>query len=362
MKKATQFLLLLLLNPLLTLAQNVGIGTTTPAFKLDVQGRMRIKAGTPGNVLTSAGVWMDDYRDGSNRFFFGMKDSIRAGFYGGGTGGKGWDFTFNTQTGNVGIGYLDPTYYKLSIDGEIGLYKTILGVRDLYGSFTSNAGDLILNAKLGNLLVGTNPQNLIMQYDGGGFGNISGKVGIGLADPLVKLHINGSGEICRLSNGSTAIQMGSDYMQYMNSNVGKFFMQLIGNNFTISNSSGNNTGILTLNGNRVTIGQITAANCYKLSVGGKVICEEVRVQLQGAWPDYVFNKNYKLKSLDELRDYISQNNHLPNIPAASEMEQNGIALGDMQKKMMEKIEELTLYILQLQQEIKQIKKEIPLKK
>ena len=86
---------------------------------------------------------------------------------------------------------------------------------------------------------------------------------------------------------------------------------------------------------------------YKLRVYGKIISEEVRVQLKTAWPDYVFGKNYKLRSLPEIEKYIAENNHLPNIPAAAEVEKSGIALGEMQSKMMEKIEELTLYIIEL---------------
>jgi hypothetical protein len=155
--------------------------------------------------------------------------------------------------------------------------------------------------------------------------------------------------------------MSDDFIQFIGAGAGKFFMQLAGNNLTLSNSSGNNSAILTLNGNQVTIGQITPANGYKLSVGGKAICEELKVQLQGNWPDYVFKKDYQLKSFDELRSFIQQNNHLPNIPKASELEKTGIEVGEMQRKMMEKIEELTLYILQLEQQMQEMKKQLPSK-
>jgi hypothetical protein len=93
---------------------------------------------------------------------------------------------------------------------------------------------------------------------------------------------------------------------------------------------------------------------YMFAVDGKMIAEELKVQLSGSWPDYVFSNDYKLKSYDELRSFIKTNNHLPNIPAAAEVEKNGIEVGDMQKRMMEKIEELTLYILELEKRIKTI--------
>ncbi|MES2777453.1 MAG: hypothetical protein V4722_24955 [Bacteroidota bacterium] len=94
---------------------------------------------------------------------------------------------------------------------------------------------------------------------------------------------------------------------------------------------------------------------YKLRVQGKIIAEELRVQLVNTWPDYVFAKNYNLRSLESLEEYIAQNQHLPNVPAAAEVEKSGIALGEMQSKMMEKIEEMTLYIIDLKKENTRVK-------
>jgi hypothetical protein len=92
-----------------------------------------------------------------------------------------------------------------------------------------------------------------------------------------------------------------------------------------------------------------------LAIDGKVMSEEVNVQLSGNWPDYVFEKNYHLPAFDSLRQFVNTHKHLPNIPTAADVEKNGIALGDMQKKMMEKIEELTLYVLKLEEEISKLK-------
>jgi len=102
-------------------------------------------------------------------------------------------------------------------------------------------------------------------------------------------------------------------------------------------------------------GSIVPAAGYKVSVDGKVICEELRVQLNAAWPDYVFAKNYRLKSLSELENFILQNNHLPNVPSAKEVEKNGFDVGDMNKRLLEKVEELTLYVIQLKKEIDAMK-------
>jgi hypothetical protein len=95
----------------------------------------------------------------------------------------------------------------------------------------------------------------------------------------------------------------------------------------------------------------------KLAVNGTVHAKEVVVDLVG-WPDYVFENKYKLMPLDELEKSINANKHLPNIPSADDVECYGIGLGDMNKKLMEKVEELTLYIIQLNKELQGVKSQI----
>jgi hypothetical protein len=94
------------------------------------------------------------------------------------------------------------------------------------------------------------------------------------------------------------------------------------------------------------IGTLTQATGYSLSVNGKVACTEVLVEAFANWPDYVFADDYKLLSLDELEQSIQENNHLPGLPSAAEIEEDGLQLGDMQKRMVEKLEELTLYTIE----------------
>lgn len=101
----------------------------------------------------------------------------------------------------------------------------------------------------------------------------------------------------------------------------------------------------------VGVGITDIPSGYKMAVDGKLLCEEVRVEMSQNWPDYVFEKDYDLMPLDKLAKHIETEKHLPGIPSASEVSKEGVALGDMQKKMMEKIEELTLYILQQQKAI-----------
>jgi hypothetical protein len=106
------------------------------------------------------------------------------------------------------------------------------------------------------------------------------------------------------------------------------------------------------NGNAVIGTLAPQAFGYTLSVGGKIASEEILVDLKADWPDYVFKSDYKLRTLTELEDYIQQKGHLPGLPAASEVQDVGIELGEMNRLLVEKIEELTLYILQQEERIK----------
>ena len=85
--------------------------------------------------------------------------------------------------------------------------------------------------------------------------------------------------------------------------------------------------------------------------------EEVKVQLKNNWPDYVFTKEYKLPTLQEVEQHINEKGHLQNIPSAKEVQKNeGIELGEMNRKLLEKIEELTLYTIQQEKSINELKK------
>jgi hypothetical protein len=101
----------------------------------------------------------------------------------------------------------------------------------------------------------------------------------------------------------------------------------------------------------------------RLFVKGGIFTEGLLVapNPSNCWPDYVFDSEYKLKTLAELSTYIKDNQHLPGIPSSKEVNKDGINVGDMQAKQMEKIEELTLYIIEMKQEIDALKKMIPSK-
>lgn len=90
----------------------------------------------------------------------------------------------------------------------------------------------------------------------------------------------------------------------------------------------------------------------KLAVNGTVLAKRVKVSVAAeSWPDFVFNKNYVLPSLQEVENYISEHQHLPDMPAAAEVAKDGHDLGEMNRKLLQKVEELTLYIIDLQKRI-----------
>ncbi|MBS1577144.1 MAG: hypothetical protein JST09_17740 [Bacteroidetes bacterium] len=98
---------------------------------------------------------------------------------------------------------------------------------------------------------------------------------------------------------------------------------------------------------------------YKLAVNGTAIFTEAKVKLFGAWPDYVFDDNYTLRSLEDLEKYIQQNKHLPDMPSSDEVSKNkGFELGDMNIKLLRKVEELTLYVIELKKENAEIKADL----
>ena len=114
-----------------------------------------------------------------------------------------------------------------------------------------------------------------------------------------------------------------------------------------------NAMVFDINGN-VGIGT-TNPNGWKLSVNGQIRAKEIKVET--GWSDFVFENNYNLPTLKEVENHIKEKGHLKDIPSAKEVEKNGIYLGEMDSKLLQKIEELTLYTIQQQKEIEILRKE-----
>ena len=104
----------------------------------------------------------------------------------------------------------------------------------------------------------------------------------------------------------------------------------------------------------VAIGRNSVPPGYQLAVEGNIRTREVRVD-QENWPDYVFDPSYSLPALAEIKKHIKEKGHLPNIPSAHEVEANGVELGEMNRRLLEKIEELTLHLIQIREEVDTLK-------
>ena len=168
--------------------------------------------------------------------------------------------------------------------------------------------------------------------------NCTGKLGIGTAYPSTKLHVIGNSTMA--GNLSINHTSSADYEKALQIKVDRNYSEAI----SVLNTSSNNTQVFRVNGNGV--------------VGAKKIYAESFEVLSGAvgiyWFDHVFDKNYNLRTLSEVEEYINENHHLPEIPSQQEVNENGYNLGDMQGKLLMKIEELTLYIIELEKRISEL--------
>jgi hypothetical protein len=207
--------------------------------------------------------------------------------------------------------------------------------------------------------------------------NYLGNVGVGTTDPSEKLEIESTSPSIKIGDnrdvstfGSTSTEMSSiKFYHHYNTVIGaKIYtikkysegMSWGGTDlrFAVSNVANNSiSDAMTINylGN-ILVGKTSQINSnYKLDVNGSIRSNEIVVNTTGA--DFVFEKEYRLRDLDDLEKYIATNKHLPDIEPAKEMEKNGLELGKMDMKLLQKIEELTLYLIDFKKEMDKLKEE-----
>lgn len=112
------------------------------------------------------------------------------------------------------------------------------------------------------------------------------------------------------------------------------------------------------NDGKIGIGTSTPAE--ELSVNGNIRAKQVKVEITN-WPDYVFKTNYRSKPIEKVEKYIAKNGHLPEVPSAEDISKEGLNVGDMNKLMLKKIEELTLYVIEQNKRIAKLEASVKTK-
>lgn len=128
----------------------------------------------------------------------------------------------------------------------------------------------------------------------------------------------------------------------------------IGVGATNSSSTFNVEGTARIASSLIVVGSLTAGSGFFCAADGALKVKSLRVTTT-AWPDYVFGGGHKLMPLQEVEDYIEAHGHLPEIPSAEEAEVDGVDLGEMNKLLLQKVEELTLYVIDLQKQVEELK-------
>ncbi|MHC0446356.1 hypothetical protein ACWA1F_13180 [Flavobacterium sp. 3-218] len=292
----------------------------------------------------------------------------------------------NTTFDNVSIGLSYPTYgaqIKANFPGYTGGWTRAYSVANESGDqsyFTFGSTGFVTNgvSTILSSFIGKDLENRYMTF------LPNGNIGIGTSSPQTILQF---GDF--INNNNYKVSFPGSYNfeeiklgQYGNGRSGLEIITHtnLSSSFGVRLFAGTDTGLdgllfqtadpsnsaenltystkmaIALNGN---IGIGTIAPDEKLTVKGKIHTQEVRVDMAGPLvPDYVFADDYKLKSLEEIEDYVKEHKHLPEIPSAKEIEKNGLMLAEMNMAMLKKMEEMTLYIIEQNKQIKNLEKKI----
>jgi hypothetical protein len=371
-------LLLIVSSPLQLLAQSVGIGTNTPhaSAQLDITSTSRgllipriTLVQRNGIAAPAAGLLVYQTDNTPGFYFYNGSAWVQMAT---GSSVNYWNVNgtsiFNNNTGSVGINTSSPEAgTRLHVFGPALIAGA--GPLKLRDDPIGTGGRILFENSAGTPThqfqhLGTNLY--IQKIPASAFDwvmNSAGFVSMGRATADARLHIDrgGSAQTDVLRLEGTNVQM-----TLAENDTIKGFFNLTGNDVKFGTVAANDNGrlIMRVNGGdrfylhpdgRISIGTSVPASGYLLNVKGKVISEEVRVQLQANWPDYVFQKDYSLRTIPELAQFIQEKKHLPGIPSAAEMKE-GQDLGEIQRRLLEKIEELTLYIIQLEKRLADLEK------
>ncbi|WP_217607269.1 hypothetical protein [Chitinophaga sp. GbtcB8] len=307
---------------------NAGIGTTTPAQRLEIltNGASNLQLTNNWDVLDAVGALKFNMA-GTEVGAIEVERTVAAGrlsalkfFVRSGSGVTGEAMRINHDA-NVGIGTTTPLA-RLHIKGPQGIPSakfTVTGIpeADAYLSFenATNSTDNYIPWIRGRSSLAGRPFGLFL-----------------------------AGEADDVPPAGADVFAGAIILDGRSKNASK----LANNNVVMINSFGQNLVAFKADGS-VGIGA-TDTKGYKLAVNGSAIFTKVKVEPFAGWPDYVFGEDYALPSLAVVEKYINEHKHLPGIPTAAAVKKDGLDLGEMNKQLLQKVEELTLYIIQLKKD------------
>lgn len=386
---------------------HAGIGTTNPNSHLEINERSNQPARIMlRNATASNGGFFIELLD--NDISLNLKERGSLRFFTNGT-----EYMRLDDKGFVGIGTNNPRN-PLSVDGKIqsltggfvfpdGTIQTTAAVQSnifssLYATDFIKVGNNSIYIDETNLGGGATPENHIYSSNTSGnlfincadpsfvnpgsptantifhFNGNNGGVGIAtdVLEQYVKLHV---ADGFALFDGSQASVL---FDKHSSSVYGQYGIEYLSTNETGSLGGlnfwkpfGSNAGLKNYqmfisDAGQVGIGVDPSEFVpgYKLFVDDGILCEQVKVALRSTadWADFVFDIDYELKPLKEVKQFIEENKHLPDVPSASDVVKNGINMAEMDATLLQKIEELTLYTIKQQELIEQMQKELELLK
>ena len=277
---------------------NVGIGISNPISQFHVYS-------SSSNTSSNAGLTVEEdgpgdaliqyLLTGEQRWVSGIDNSDNNKFIvGRGTAWTTGKDLIIDNTGKFGLGVLYPRE-KLDVNGSVVIQANNLDGKDL---------TYLANSK--SFLIGWNRSR-------------------------------GAGETNFISNKGAGSSGGFDFRDIDNSGQEKLLMRIKGDG-------------------KVAIGTTDFSGNHKLRVEGSIGAREIKVEASG-WSDFVFENDYDLRTLEEVEKHINENGHLPEIPNEAEVTENGINLGEMNDKLLQKIEELTLYMIDVNKRVNQLETE-----
>ncbi|MDQ6481836.1 hypothetical protein [Dyadobacter sp. LHD-138] len=332
-------------------ARMSGVSATNGTITYDGTG-----AGTSGDSSSYFGFNAGRISTGDRNVFIGNQSGYSN------TTGK-WNVYMGSRSGfNATTGYFNVFVgYQSGRDNSIGQFNAFLG---------SNTGMLNTTGKFNTIMgsqagvLNSTGENNTLVGNGAGYSNSTGWYNTMIGESCGVRITNGTGNTFLGSSsgrmnetGSRNVligyragfnEMGSDKLYIANSDT---ISPLIKGDFSLKQLVFNGQVGVGTNSYPTSLGGESLSN-YKLFVKGGVLAEEIRIR--NDWADYVFDDSYELKSLPDVKSFIIQNRHLPNIPSAVEIKNSGLNLGEIAKVQMEKIEELTLYLIKQDEVIKQL--------